>query len=123
MPHRRVLRDALTAALPAKFRVIPYPSLPDAVAFVAVVLEPRTIRALREAPRSGYLEMGCDVWVLVSNDMKADARENALEDALVRVLNVLDGIPAVLVDEAERTTAGDVFHAYKITTRPVAKKE
>lgn len=117
---RSALTDALRAALPTSWVVQGYPSEPTAVQRVTVIVWQESVRPHPDAPAAAF-DVALGVAILAGGDEPA-ARENQLDDALGRVLDVIDQADWLTwPDGAERTTLGN-HHGYKITAHAVAKK-
>lgn len=117
---RTQLAAALRTALPTKWPVRAFPQEPDRVSSVLVLAYQTTIKPAPLAP-VGHYEIGLKVVILASLDLAPDRRENVLEEALGRVLEVLDGATWLTWSDAERVTMLD-HHAYEITATAVGEK-
>jgi len=122
MSARTDLHDALKAGLPSTFRVLPYPTDdPGHVAKPTVLAYQRTLTRRTAAP-DGVWDLALEVWVLTSDSNPARG-EDALEDALWKVLGVLDDLPWLGIATATRVDFEGRFPAYQITLNAAAKKE
>lgn len=117
---RTKLAALIRSALPTKWPVRAYPEAPDAVASIAVCVYQTEVKPAEQAPVGTY-SLGLTVAILASQDMPADKRENALEEALSRVLDVLDAAEWLIWSTAERESV-EGFPAYRITSTATGKK-
>lgn len=114
------LAAAIRAALPAQWPVRAYPEPPDRVTQVTVLVYQTEVKPAGQASVGTY-EIALTVAILASLDMPADKRENTLDDALARVLDVVDAADWLIWSAAEREQI-EGHPGYRITTTAIGKK-
>lgn len=121
MSARTDLANAIRAGVPTTWTVYPYPGEPDAVSRPQIYVYQSEIKPAALAP-VGHFEITLKIHILVSHDLDPLARENVLDEALARVLDVLDMDTRLTWASAERA-ATNGFHSYEITATAVGKKD
>lgn len=104
---------AAELALPADWAVIPEQRFPETIAKTTVVLQHTRIEKLPEAP-IGHLRHTIELSVIDPRQDIAKA-EDALDDALVTLIQSLDGHPAINWTGAEKTMHRDTYVAWNLT--------
>lgn len=112
------IREAVTTAGHA-WPVRDYPAEPDPTGTTTVVVYQDEVAPSAAAGAAIY-ELTLKVLILSARD-NAATREDALEDALGLVLEVLDADPTLLWTTAKRGVT-EPFHNYEITVTAVGKK-
>lgn len=110
------LRQALTAALPASWKVGDFVPVGTRVDRMTVSVWATTMHHLDAAP-SGHYVLGLTVAILTPHQDPQRA-DDTLDDALRRVLSALWVLPGVLVTAAERQATNDqTVHAWVLTVQ------
>jgi hypothetical protein len=118
MSVRTELAALLKTALPT-FRVVGYPTSPDAITRPTVLLWQTKVVRLPAAPEGAWL-VDLDLWVVVGTEDPATCDDD-LDTALELVVEAIDPMPAIIWDTAERLTLLDKWQGYKISARAVGR--
>lgn len=123
MSARHQIADQLTADLPNSWRVISdgRPIDPPGSTVLGIVAIERD--RVEPAPnyQGSYFETHF-LWV-IEPTTNATTSEDALDDRLEAVLDIVYGLPWMTFQTAERGTFQNVYAAYKITIQVVSHKE
>ena len=117
MNVRTQLSDALKAALPG-FRVIGFnaqvdpPTKPTVMLWASQMVKDATLR-------KPMVTVTFEIWVLVGQE-NTGAADNALDNALEKVLAALQPLGWVDWTGAERGIFADALHGWKVTAQAVA---
>ena len=118
---RAELAAHLTAHTPGTWRLIAAMADPDTVTAVTVVLYQGKLS--RAGLIGGRTRVDLDLWILRPQEENLPRAETRLEAALETVIDILDTVPALLWETAERVTYLDRFPGYKITLSTLYEKD
>jgi hypothetical protein len=108
---RRAIADHFAAELGSAWHVQGYPNEPDTLAKPTLMVYTERIAKARMA--AGAYQATLVLFVAVPQQ-KQPIAEDALDDALTTVLDVLEAYDALTWDEVERSTLAEKFHGYRI---------
>lgn len=119
------VRDYLAAELAplllVGWKVIPEQRMPDTIKSTTVVLKHLSIEKLAEAP-AGHLRNEVVLTVATPHEDIAKA-ENALDDAVVKLLSTLDGHKTINWASAKKAQVTDAYLGWDITLTVITEKE
>lgn len=118
---REHLADLLTAQCPHSWRLIAAMADPDSIQTVTLVLYQGQLS--RAGLIGGRTRVDLDLWILRPQEEHLPRAETRLEAALETVIDILDTVPAVIWDKAERVTYLDRFPGYKLTLSTIYEKD